>query len=44
MTHDGFLATFKVDEGTGVIHGRVVNARAVLTIEGETLAGLKAPS
>ena len=42
MTHDGYLADLEIDEGAGVIHGRVVNARAVLTFEGETLADLKA--
>ena len=42
MTHDGYLATLEVDEAAGVIHGRVVNARAVLTFEGETLAELRA--
>ena len=42
MTHDGYLATLEVDEEAGVIHGRVVNARAVLTFEGETLPELRA--
>jgi predicted HicB family RNase H-like nuclease len=42
MTHEGYLATLEVDEAAGVIHGRVVNARAVLTFEGETLAELRA--
>jgi predicted HicB family RNase H-like nuclease len=42
MTHDGYLAELEIDEGAGVIHGRVINARAVLTFEGETLAELKA--
>jgi predicted HicB family RNase H-like nuclease len=41
MTHDGYLATLEVDEDAGVIHGRVVNARAVLTFEGETLPELR---
>jgi len=41
MTHDGYLATLEIDEEAGVIHGRVVNARAVLTFEGETLAELQ---
>ena len=41
MTHDGYLATLEVDEEAGVIHGRVVNARAVLTFEGETLQELR---
>ena len=41
MTHDGYLAMLEVDEAAGVIHGRVVNARGVLTFEGETLAGLR---
>jgi predicted HicB family RNase H-like nuclease len=42
MTHDGYLATLEVDEDADVIHGRVVNARAVLTFEGETLPELRA--
>jgi predicted HicB family RNase H-like nuclease len=42
LTHDGYLAELEIDEGAGVIHGRVINARAVLTFEGETLAELKA--
>jgi predicted HicB family RNase H-like nuclease len=42
LTHDGYLAELEIDEGAGVIHGRVINARAVLTFEGETLADLKA--
>ncbi len=42
MTHDGYLATLEIDEEAAVIHGRVVNARAVLTFEGETLAELRA--
>ena len=41
MTHEGYLAILEVD-AAGVIHGRVVNARAVLTFEGETLAELRA--
>jgi predicted HicB family RNase H-like nuclease len=41
LTHDGYLAELEIDEGAGVIHGRVINARAVLTFEGETLAELK---
>jgi predicted HicB family RNase H-like nuclease len=42
LTHDGYLAELEIDEGAGMIHGRVINARAVLTFEGETLADLKA--
>ena len=42
LTHDGYLAELEIDEGAGVIHGRVINARAVLTFEGETLAELQA--
>jgi predicted HicB family RNase H-like nuclease len=41
MTHEGYLATVEIDEGAGVMHGRVVNARAVLTFEGTTLAELR---
>ena len=42
MTHDGYLATLEIDEDADVIHGRVINANAVLTFEGETLAELRA--
>ncbi len=42
MTHEGYLATLVIDEDAGVIHGRVINANAVLTFEGETLAELRA--
>lgn len=41
LHHDGYLAALDVDEEAGVIHGRVINARAVLTFEGETLAELR---
>jgi len=41
MTHEGYLATLEIDEDAGVIHGRVVNARSVLTFEGATVAELK---
>jgi predicted HicB family RNase H-like nuclease len=41
MTHEGYLATLEIDEDAGVIHGRVINANAVLTFEGETLAELR---
>jgi predicted HicB family RNase H-like nuclease len=41
MTHEGDLATLEIDEDAGVIHGRVINANAVLTFEGETLAELR---
>jgi predicted HicB family RNase H-like nuclease len=41
LTCDGYLATLEIDEGANVIHGRVVNARAVLTFEGETLSELR---
>jgi len=27
LTHDGFIAELEIDEGAGLIHGRVVNAR-----------------
>jgi predicted HicB family RNase H-like nuclease len=42
MTHDGYLAALEIDEDAGVIHGRIINARAVLTFEGETLTELRA--
>ena len=41
MAHEGYLATLEVDEDAGVIHGRVINANAVVTFEGETLAELR---
>ncbi|MGI8568133.1 MAG: type II toxin-antitoxin system HicB family antitoxin [Methylocella sp.] len=41
MTHEGYLAELEVDQDAGVIHGRVVNARAILTFEGEALAELQ---
>ena len=41
MTHEGYLATLEIDEDAGVIYGRVINANAVLTFEGETLAELR---
>ncbi len=41
MTHDGYIATLDIDEDAGVIHGRVVNARAVLTFEGTTVEELR---
>ncbi len=41
MTHEGYLAALEIDENAGVIHGRVINARAVLTFEGETLGELR---
>lgn len=42
LTHEGYLATLEIDEEANVIHGRVVNARAVLTFEGEALSELRA--
>jgi predicted HicB family RNase H-like nuclease len=41
MMHDGYLATLEIDEEAAIIHGRVINTRAILTFEGETLAELK---
>lgn len=41
MTHEGYLATLEIDEDAGVLYGRVINANAVLTFEGETLAELR---
>jgi predicted HicB family RNase H-like nuclease len=42
MTQDGYLAMLEIDDEAGVIHGRVVNARAVPTFEGQALAELRA--
>ena len=41
MHHEGYVATLELDEDAGIIHGRVINARAVLTFEGDTLAELR---
>lgn len=41
MSHDGYVATIELDEDAGVMHGRVVNARAVLTFEGTSVDDLK---
>jgi predicted HicB family RNase H-like nuclease len=42
LSHDGYIATVEIDEEANIMHGRVVNARAVLTFEGETPAELRA--
>jgi predicted HicB family RNase H-like nuclease len=41
MTFDGYVAEIEIDEDAGVMHGRTINTRAILTFEGETLAELK---
>ena len=41
IVHDGYIATLEIDEDAGVIHGRVVNAHAVLTFEGRTVKELR---
>jgi predicted HicB family RNase H-like nuclease len=41
MNHDGYLATIELDENAGILHGRVVNARPVLTFEGASVDELK---
>jgi predicted HicB family RNase H-like nuclease len=41
MNHDGYVASIELDEDAGVLHGRVVNARAVLTFEGTSVDELK---
>lgn len=41
MNHEGYVATLEIDDEAGIIHGRVVNARAVLTFEGNTVAELR---
>ncbi len=33
LLQDGYIATLEIDEDAGIIHGRVINARAVLTFE-----------
>ncbi|NLH80110.1 MAG: hypothetical protein GX458_04595 [Phyllobacteriaceae bacterium] len=40
MNHEGYVATLEIDDEAGIIHGRVVNARVVLTFEGNTVAEL----
>ena len=42
MTHDGYAAILEVDEDANIIHGRVINARAVLTFEAQTPGELRA--
>jgi len=42
MTHDGYIATVEIDEEAALFHGRVINAHALLTFEGETLPELRA--
>jgi predicted HicB family RNase H-like nuclease len=42
MTHEGYIAVLDIDENAGIIHGRVSNARAVLTFEAASLNELKA--
>ncbi len=40
LTHKGFIASLEVDEGEGLIMGRVVNlTRDVITFSGKTVAG-----
>ena len=41
MSHEGYVATLEIDEDARIIHGRVLNARAVLTFEGETIDELR---
>lgn len=41
LHHEGYLATVEIDEDAGIMHGRVINARAVLTFEGEALPELR---
>jgi predicted HicB family RNase H-like nuclease len=36
MQRKGYIATVEYDESVGLFHGRVTNARAVITFEGET--------
>ena len=42
LMHDGFVAELEIDDQAGVIHGRVTNARAVLTFEASTPGDLRA--
>jgi predicted HicB family RNase H-like nuclease len=41
LTHDGYVAVVEIDADAGVMHGRVVNARAILTFEGESIGELR---
>ena len=38
LTHDGYVAVLEIDDKAGIIHGRVINARAVLTFEAQALS------
>jgi predicted HicB family RNase H-like nuclease len=38
---DGFIAELTIDSEAGLIHGEVVNTRAVLTFAAQDVAGLK---
>jgi predicted HicB family RNase H-like nuclease len=42
MNHDGYVATIELDEDAGILHGRVINTRAILTFEGRSVDELKA--
>jgi predicted HicB family RNase H-like nuclease len=42
MNHEGYIAALDIDEETGVISGVVVNVRATLHFQGETVAGVRA--
>jgi predicted HicB family RNase H-like nuclease len=41
MNQEGYVAAVELDEDAGVLHGRVVNARAILTFEGTSVDELK---
>ena len=41
LVHDGYVAVLEIDEDAKIIHGRVINVRAVLTFEAETPGGLR---
>jgi predicted HicB family RNase H-like nuclease len=41
LQHKDFLAEVELDEDAGILHGRVINTRAVLTFYGATVAELK---
>ena len=42
LTHEGYVAVLDIDEAAGIIHGRVINARAVLTFEAKAPNELRA--
>ena len=42
IEHEGYIAALESDPETGVISGIVINARATLHFQGDTLEGVRA--